>query len=93
MGDTFVNGAFAFCDVEGGGRFSGLIESAAGVLARVNDETKIIPGHGPLATKADLQKFHDMLVTVKERVAKGIASGSSMEAFIATKPLADLDAA
>lgn len=92
MGDTFVNGAWAFPDIDGGGSFPGLIQSAAGVLARANDQTKIIPGHGPLASRGDLQKFHDMLVDVQGRVQKNIQSGATMEAFIASKPLADLEA-
>lgn len=92
MGDTFVNGSYAFPDVESGGTVAGLIASAEGVLARVNDNTKIIPGHGPLASRADLQKFHDMLVDVKGRIDKGIAGGATLEAFVASKPLADLDA-
>ena len=92
MGDTFVNGFFPFIDVESGGTIAGLIESANRALARANDKTKIVPGHGPLATRADLKKFRDMLVDVKARVEKGIKSGKTMEQFIATKPLADLDA-
>jgi glyoxylase-like metal-dependent hydrolase (beta-lactamase superfamily II) len=91
MGDTFVNGSYAFPDVESGGTVAGLIASAEGVLARVNDSTKIIPGHGPLGSKADLQRFHDMLVDVKGRIQKGISSGATLESFIAARPLADLD--
>jgi glyoxylase-like metal-dependent hydrolase (beta-lactamase superfamily II) len=92
MGDTFVNGRFPFIDVESGGTIAGLIGSADRALARTNVETKIVPGHGPLATRADLKKFRDMLVDVKARVEKGIASGKTMEQFLATRPLADLDA-
>ncbi|HEY8119974.1 MAG TPA: MBL fold metallo-hydrolase [Myxococcota bacterium] len=92
MGDTFVNGFFPFVDVESGGGIAGLISSANRVLAQTNPATKIIPGHGPLATPADLTKFRDVLVDVKARVEKGIASGQTVEQFIATKPLADLDA-
>jgi cyclase len=92
MGDTFINGRYPLVDVESGGELDGLIASAAGVLARVDASTKIVPGHGPLATRADLQRFHDMLVDVRGRIAAGIASGATMDAFIATKPLADLDA-
>ena len=62
------------------------------MLARANDATKIVPGHGPLATPADLAKFRDMLVDVKARVEKGVASGKTREQFVASKPLADLDA-
>ena len=92
MGDTFVNGTFPLVDIEGGGSLAGLITSAELVLARVNADTQIVPGHGPLAHRADLQKFHDMLVDVRGRIEKGIQSGKTMEAFIASKPLADLDA-
>jgi glyoxylase-like metal-dependent hydrolase (beta-lactamase superfamily II) len=95
MGDTFVNGLFPFIDVESGGTLEGLIESAERVLAGTNSkkDVKIVPGHGPLATRADLMKFRDMLVDVKARVEKGIASGKTMDQFIASKPLADLEAA
>lgn len=92
MGDTFVNGTFPLVDIEGGGTLAGLITSAELVLARVNADTQIVPGHGPLAHRADLQKYHDMLVDVRGRIEKGIQSGKTMEAFIASKPLADLDA-
>ena len=92
MGDTFVNGTFPFVDAESGGRTVGLIEAAQRVLARSNNTTKIVPGHGPLATVGDLAKYRDMLVDVKARIEKGIKSGKTLEQFVAAKPLADLDA-
>jgi cyclase len=93
MGDTFVNGFFPFIDVESGGTVDGLIDSANRALARTKNDTQIIPGHGPLAKPADLAKFRDMLVDVRGRVRKAIKSGKKMEPFVASKPLADLDAA
>ena len=51
MGDTFVNGFFPFIDVDSGGAITGLIESANRVLAKSNAKTKIVPGHGPLASQ------------------------------------------
>jgi glyoxylase-like metal-dependent hydrolase (beta-lactamase superfamily II) len=92
MGDTFVNGFFPFVDEESGGSIDGLIASANRVLEAAKPGTKIVPGHGPLATPEDLEGFRDMLVTVRERVAKGLASGATLGAFIETKPLADLEA-
>lgn len=91
-GDTFFNGFYPFVDVESGGSIDGMIAAADVVLARANDETRIIPGHGPLATKADLANYRAMLVTLRERVAAAIAEGKTMEAFIETNPLADLEA-
>lgn len=90
-GDTFFNGFYPYIDVESGGSFAGMIAVADRVLAAVQPDTKIIPGHGPLAAPADLRKFRDMLALVKGRVEAAIAAGRTMEAFIAEKPLADLD--
>ncbi len=92
-GDTYVNGYFPFVDVESGGTLSGIIASADAILARATPATRVVPGHGPLATPADVQRFRDVLADVKARIEKGIASGKTMEQFIASKPLADLDAA
>ena len=91
-GDTYVNGFFPLVDVESGGTLGGIIASAEAILARATPDTKIVPGHGPLATPADLKRFRDVLVDVKARIEQGIASGKTMQQFIAAKPLADLDA-
>ena len=37
-------------------------------LKLVNDDTKIVPGHGALATKADVAEYRDMLVTARDRI-------------------------
>ena len=65
MGDTFVNGGYPFIDNGSNGSINGLIAAAESVLARSDANTKIIPGHGPLANKSDMQRFHDMLVKVR----------------------------
>ena len=57
-----------------------------------NDTTKIVPGHGPLATKADLMVFREMLVTSHDRIKKLFDEGKSEVEVLAAKPLADLDA-
>jgi len=62
-------------------------------LATVDDQTRIIPGHGPLANKAKMQEFHDMLVTIRARIVKQIRAGKSLEAVVASKPTAEFDAA
>jgi cyclase len=62
------------------------------VLAMAGPGTKIIPGHGPLATRADLEGYRAMLVTVRDRVGEALRSGRTAEQVKATTPLADLDA-
>jgi cyclase len=92
MGDTFTNGTFPFVDTASGGRVDGFVAAADGALAVATDRTRIIPGHGPLGTKADLQAFRDMVKTVRDRVAQLKAEGKTREQAVAAKPTADLDA-
>src|SRR5579859_5943323 len=92
MGDTFFNGFYPFIDSSTGGKISGMIAAADKILALVSNDTKIVPGHGPLGNKAELAKFREMLVTARERVQKLKTAGKSAEEAVAAKPLADLDA-
>ena len=92
-GDIFFNGFYPYIDGGTGGSVSGMIAGATKLLAVADDNTKVVPGHGPLGTKADLTKSRDMLVTVRDRLRKLKSSGKSVDEAIAAKPLADLDAA
>jgi cyclase len=90
-GDVFFNGRYPYIDGSTGGRVDGMIEASDRLLRRADSGTKIVPGHGPLATKADLVKYRDMLSTAADRVRKLKASGKSLEESIAAKPFTDLD--
>ena len=92
MGDTFFLGRYPFVDVDSGGGIDGMIAAANFVLARSDDATRIIPGHGPLATPADLRGYRDILETVRLRVARLLADGHTEDEVAATAPTADLDA-
>jgi len=58
----------------------------------VNADTKLIPGHGPLAARKDLEAFRDMMTTAQKRVQDLIAQKKSLDDIQKAKPLADLDA-
>jgi len=92
-GDVFFNGFYPYIDSGTGGSVSGMIAGAAKLLAVADNNTKIVPGHGPLGNKADLMKYHDMLTTVREHLQKLKSSGKTVQEAVAAKPLADLDAA
>jgi cyclase len=92
MGDLFFNGGFPFIDTSSGGKVDGVIGAADRVLAAIGDKTRVIPGHGPLATRADLQSYRDTLKTLRDRIAKLKAEGRSRDEVIAAKPTADHDA-
>ncbi len=91
-GDVFFNGFYPYIDGSTGGRVDGVIEATDRLLSLADADTKIVPGHGPLGTKADLAKYRDMVSTAADRVRKLKASGKSVEEVTAAKPLADLDA-
>lgn len=90
-GDLFFNGFYPFIDVNHGGTLKGMIKGVDTIVAMADDDTKIIPGHGPLADKADLLRYRDMLVVAHERLARLKAAGKSPEQAIAAKPLVDLE--
>jgi len=91
-GDVFFNGFYPYIDGSTGGRIDGMIEAADRLLSLADADTKIVPGHGPLGTKADYAKYRDMVSTAADRVRKLKASGKSLEEAIAAKPFVDLDA-
>ena len=79
MGDHLFSGFFPFVDVAHGGDVLKMAENIKAVLAMVNNETKIIPGHGPLSEKADLQDFHDMLIGTSAEIKAMKEEGMPLE--------------
>src|SRR3954447_2140560 len=92
-GDTANNlKRYQNIDYMNGGDIRGMIRALDTYIKAANDQTKIVVGHGGLATKADLVVFREMLVTSHDRIKKLYDEGKSEEEVIAAKPLADLDA-
>jgi glyoxylase-like metal-dependent hydrolase (beta-lactamase superfamily II) len=88
-GDVFVNQSYPVIDFPHGGRMQGLIDSATKIIALCDDNTKIIPGHGPLATKADVVAWKKMLEQMRDKVAKLVKAKKSLEQVKAAKPLGE----
>jgi len=92
-GDTSNNlKKYQNIDFANGGDVRGMIRAQDAYLKAGNDATKIVVGHGPLASKKDVAEFRAMLVTARDRVEKLFNEGKTEEEVIALKPLADLDA-
>lgn len=91
MGDTFFNKLYPFIDSSSGGKVDGVVAAADRVLRMAGEGTKIIPGHGPLATKADLKAYRDMLATVSKRIRAQVKAGKSLAQVIESKPTAEYD--
>jgi len=81
MGDHFFNDAFPFVDIDSGGSVKGYADNIQAILNRIDDQTIVVPGHGVLANKADLVRFHKMIVSTSELVLAKLASGMTVEAI------------
>ncbi len=92
MGDTFLNGIYPIADLDSGGSINGIIRAADTVLSFIDDQTQIIPGHGPVGIKADLEEYRDMCVVLRDRVADMKENGMTLEEVITTAPTRDYDA-
>jgi cyclase len=89
MGDTFFHKVtFPFIDLSSGGSIDGLIAAVDKGLAWSNETTRIVPGHGPVASKAELAAYRAMLIDIRAKVAAGIRAKRTLAQIQATKPAA-----
>jgi cyclase len=91
-GDLFSNGFYPNIDSSSLGWLGGMISAADRILKLAGPKTRIIPGHGPMATAEELTAFRKMLVTVHDRLAPMLDAGKTTREAIDAKPTADLDA-
>jgi glyoxylase-like metal-dependent hydrolase (beta-lactamase superfamily II) len=90
-GDVWFNGMYPFIDTLNGGTLAGAIAGVDQVLELAADDTRIIPGHGPVGSKADLQAYRTMLATAQQRLTALKQQGLAVETVVAAAPLADLE--
>ena len=93
LGDVFNNTGYPFIDADSGGGIDGMIAFCQTILDEVGMSGIVIPGHGEVTDGAALQRYIDMLTTVRDRVAERIAAGEDLAAVMAAKPTADFDEA
>ena len=92
MGDCFFNGIYPFIDLSSGGSIDGIVAAADKVLAMVDMNTKIIPGHGPMGDKAALQAYRDVMANIRDRVKALVTAGKTLDQVKAAQPTKDFDA-
>jgi glyoxylase-like metal-dependent hydrolase (beta-lactamase superfamily II) len=87
-GDLFVSAGLPFVDLSSGGSIHGVIKAAETIIAMTNRDTKIIPGHGPIADRARVEAFRNMLVQLRNKVRADVASRKTVEQVIAANHVA-----
>ena len=86
MGDVFNMTGPPFIDAGNGGSIDGIIRFCEEILKVVNDETVVVPGHGPISTTEDIQTYIDMLIVVRDRIQAQILEGKSLQEIIDSDP-------
>lgn len=88
MGDVFFNHIFPFIDRGSGGSIQGMIKGVDAALAQADDQTLFVPAHGPVASRAELRFYRDMLRDVAARVRRQMRLGRGVEQVVASHPAA-----
>lgn len=91
-GDLLSVGSYPILDYSTGGWIGGMLDASKALLERTDAQTRVIPGTGPLQTRADLQAQVDMLATLRERLIGLLKQGMSAEDMIAAAPTREFDA-
>lgn len=90
-GDVVSAGSYPVLDWTTGGWIYGIVDAQDALLKLINDQTRVVPGSGPVQTKADLQALHDMCETVRGRLFELIRHGNGPKDMVAAKPTAEFD--
>lgn len=91
LGDVFNTAGYPFIDADNGGSLPGMIEFCRAVLAEINTDTVVIPGHGPVGNYRELADYIEMLDRIRLRIAELIQEGATLEEVQAARPTAEWD--
>ena len=91
-GDVFASGRYPFIDVENGGSVPGIVAAIDKFLPTIDDNTRVIPGHGPVSGKKEVIAYRNMIATVGKRVEEMVKAGKSLKEVIAAQPTREFDA-
>ena len=91
VGDLF-NARYPYIDAGNGGSLEGLIRVCRAIAGEIDDSTRIVSGHGPVADRVAFAAYIDMLEKSYEQIARLKESGKTLEEVLAARPTADYDA-
>jgi glyoxylase-like metal-dependent hydrolase (beta-lactamase superfamily II) len=91
-GDVVASGSYPIVDYSTGGWLGGMLDGQKALLKVTNDDTRIVPGNGPLLTHMDLEAENQMLATLKDQIVKLMKQGLGPKEIIAAAPTKDFDA-
>lgn len=92
VADLMFNGMYPYIGIDNGGSINSMIETGAKAAELMDDETRVVPGHGPVTNKAQLLEYNAMLTKIRDNIAAAIANGKSLAEIIAMQPTREFDA-
>ena len=91
MGDVYNNAGYPFIDADNGGSLNGIIEFSSKVLAQIDSNYIVVPGHGPVANYQALADYVAMLTTIRDRMKALIDSGATLQQVVAARITSEWD--
>ncbi|MBS3797082.1 MBL fold metallo-hydrolase [Pseudoalteromonas sp. BDTF-M6] len=92
MGDIYFNtGGLPFVDVDGGGSVDGILAALESIGEQIDDNTQVIPGHGPVSDKAGLMRYQALVAKAKTLMLDAMEKEQTLDAVIAADPFAELN--
>ncbi len=89
-GDFYLSNGFPILDSPHGGTIDGLLSALDGLVGIIDEHTVVVPGHGPLSDRRGLKAYREMLAIGKDRIAKLISEGLTLEEIVEADPTAGL---
>ena len=91
MGDLYFEGLYPYIGIYSGGSINDMIGVINGILLKIDGDTKVVPGHGPVTDKARLQEYVSMLTAIRDNVHRFMQEGMTLEEAVAAKPTRAFD--
>jgi len=91
MGDLYFEGLYPYIGIYSGGSINGMIKVIGQILPTIDENTRVVPGHGPVSNKARLEEYVSMLTAIRDNVSRLMQEGKTMEKAIAAKPTQAFD--
>lgn len=86
-GDNYFHKRYPYIDVDSGGSINGYIDAVKKALMVIDENTKIIPGHGDASNKTEYASFLEMLIKLRANVQAEIDKGKTEADVVANSAI------
>jgi glyoxylase-like metal-dependent hydrolase (beta-lactamase superfamily II) len=86
MGDLYFEGLYPYIGIYSGGSVNNMIKVVNEIVSMIDSDTRVVPGHGPVSNRAQLQEYAAMLTAIRDNVSRLMKEGKTLEEVVAAKP-------